>query len=56
MTGALILGVTFGIQVDSMDDPYIILVEETMSSLTAVGNVGSYMGMLLLPSPTSIMY
>lgn len=44
MTGALILGITFGIEVNSLDDPYITTAEKALHSMAMVGNVGSYIG------------
>lgn len=44
MTGSIILGITFGIDVQPQNDPHIVLAETALQSMAAVGNVGSYMG------------
>ena len=44
MTGSIILGITYGIDIQANDDPYIILAEKAIDSAVAVGNVGTYMG------------
>lgn len=44
MTGAIILGSTFGIEVESLDDPYVVVAEEALHSMAMTGNMGSYMG------------
>ena len=48
MTGAIILGISFGIDVTSDDDPYITGAETALHSLAMTGNIGSYTG----PYPT----
>ena len=44
MTAAEILGITYGIDINSLDDEYVTTAEKALHSLAAVGNVGSYMG------------
>ena len=45
MAGATILGVAFGLDINSKDDPYISLVEKSMHSLSMAANPGSYLGL-----------
>ena len=44
MAGSNILGVTFGMELQPEDDPYVLLAETALHSMAAVGNVGSYVG------------
>lgn len=44
MGGSIILGSTFGIDVQGENDPYITTAEKALHSLAVVGNAGSYMG------------
>ena len=48
MAGAAILGITFGIEIESMEDPYIVIAEKALHSIASVGNVGAYMSEYLL--------
>ena len=47
MTASTALGMTFGIDVKSNQDPYIVLAEDALHGLSKVTNVGSYLGTLL---------
>lgn len=44
MGGSIILGSTFGIDIQGKDDPYITTAEKALHSLAVAGNAGSYMG------------
>ena len=44
MAGALILSVTYGINVLPKDDPYIAIAEEALRALSLTGNAGAYLG------------
>ena len=48
MGGSIILGSTFGIDVQGKDDPYITIAEKALHSLALAGNAGSHMGMCLI--------
>ena len=48
MTGSIILGVTFGMNIQPDNDPHIALAEKALHSMAMVGNVGSYMGSYLV--------
>jgi hypothetical protein len=43
MAGALILGTTYGIEVQPYDDPYINTAEQAIFGLNAATNAGSYL-------------
>jgi len=43
MAGSLILNITYGIDVQSADDPYIRMVEDAAHDLSAAGNPGSFL-------------
>lgn len=47
MTGSIILGIMFGMELQPENDPNVILAEKALHSMAAVGNVGSYMGLSL---------
>lgn len=42
MTGAIILGITFGMELQPENDPFVALAEEALHAMAQVGNVGSY--------------
>ena len=48
-TGSTILGITYGIDVQLKDDPFVLLAEKALHSMAAVGNVGAYMGKCFIP-------
>ncbi|EKM55856.1 uncharacterized protein PHACADRAFT_256765 [Phanerochaete carnosa HHB-10118-sp] len=43
MTGSIILGITFGMELLPENDPYVTLAEKALHAMAEVGNVGSYM-------------
>lgn len=47
MAGAVILAITYGIDVQSDDDEYVKLAESAIESLAVTGNAGSYVGAYL---------
>ncbi|EKM55855.1 uncharacterized protein PHACADRAFT_209373 [Phanerochaete carnosa HHB-10118-sp] len=42
MTASMILGVTYGMELHTDNDPYVILAEKAVHSMAATGNMGSY--------------
>ena len=54
MAGAIILGITFGMEIKSQDDPYVILAGNAMESLSKTGNAGLYLGTCVL-LPTGVV-
>ena len=44
MTAASILGIIFGMKIESEDDLYVGLVEKVMHSMAVATNPGSYVG------------
>lgn len=44
--GSIILGVTFGMEIQPKNDPYIILAEKALHAIIVAGNIGAYMGTL----------
>ena len=44
MTGSIILGITFGMEVQPRDDPYVLLAEKALHTIAVAGNVGAYLG------------
>ena len=44
MTAAIILGITFGIEVESQENPYVTIAETAMHAFALVGTPGSYLG------------
>lgn len=44
MTGEIIMGVAYGIDVTSQDDPYIVMAENAMTSFAVAGNAGASLG------------
>lgn len=45
MTGSMILDITYGIDVRSVDDPLIVNAEKALDSLKEFGNAGASLGM-----------
>ena len=43
MYGKLIMSITYGIDVNSADDPYITNARKALFAITAAGNVGTYL-------------
>jgi hypothetical protein len=43
MAGALILEISYGIEVQPYDDPYVNTAENALSGLCAAANAGSYL-------------
>lgn len=43
MAGSLILLITYGIEVRSLDDPFLVRVEKTMDTLAVAGNPGAFL-------------
>ena len=44
MTASIILGITFGMEIEPVNDPYVSMAEQALHAMAEVGNVGSYMG------------
>ena len=45
MAGAIILGVMYGMDIDSSDSGgYLSIVKRAIHSITEIGNTGSYLG------------
>lgn len=44
MAGSLILSITYGINVQPKDDPYIAIAERALYTLNACANTGTYLG------------
>lgn len=45
MTGSLIMRITYGIDVQPQNDPYITTAEAALRSLASAGNAGAFLGM-----------
>lgn len=43
MAGSLILLITYGINVQSVDNPFLIMVEKAMETLAVAGNPGAFL-------------
>ena len=43
MAGSLILKITYGLDIQSADDPYIALVEESVEAAVQAANPGSFL-------------
>lgn len=43
MAASLVLNITYGIDIQSSDDPYLVYAEETMAALTEAGHPGSFL-------------
>lgn len=48
MAGAIILSITYGINVKPKDDPYIAIAERALTTMNACANAGSYIGKVQL--------
>ena len=46
MAGSVMIGISYGIKVDPMNDPIIEIAEKAVDSVTEIGNTGSYLGMI----------
>ena len=46
MAGSMMLHIAYDIDVTRMDDPIIENAEKAVDALTAIGNTGSYLGMI----------
>lgn len=44
MAGSLIMRITYGIDVQATDDPYITTAESALQSIAKAGNPGAYLG------------
>ena len=47
LTGAIIIGVTYGLDVKQENDPNVLLAEKAIFSMAATGVAGTYLGMRL---------
>lgn len=45
LTGAIIIGVTYGLDVKQENDPNVLLAEKAIFSMAATGVAGTYLGM-----------
>lgn len=43
-TGAIILGITYGMKIQGLKDPYVVLAENALHAMAMAGNAGSYLG------------
>lgn len=43
MAGSTILDISYGFEVDSKDDRFIVIAEEALTALAKAGNAGSYL-------------
>lgn len=44
LTGAIIIGVTYGLDVQQENDPNVLLAEKAIFSMAATGVAGTYLG------------
>ncbi|KIP12391.1 hypothetical protein PHLGIDRAFT_332753 [Phlebiopsis gigantea 11061_1 CR5-6] len=42
-TGAIILGITYGMKIRGLKDPYVVLAENALHAMAMAGNAGSYL-------------
>lgn len=45
MAGAIILEVMYGLEIDSRDDPALVIAEEAVYAFSETADAGSYLGM-----------
>ena len=50
MTGAIIIGVTYGLDVQQENDPNVLLAEKAIFSMAMTGVAGTYLGTALFYS------
>ena len=46
MAAAVVLGVTFGMEIEDTTDPYVIIAEEAINTILTAAVPGSFMGSL----------
>ena len=49
LTGAIIIGVTYGLDVKQENDPNVLLAEKAIFSMAATGVAGTYLGVYSSP-------